>query len=162
MLNRLRAATLAVPPIIVLTATGAFAGCPSIFRGAVNTPNDASPLSWNCPAGFAKQPYWFALFFDLQNQTVRRTSAVKMQANLVDAFGDIVQTWSFTENANLGSGDLDTAIWNVRESSAVQSSDHVDLYVLAIKYQDGSVWRSPTTPKVGPTPGPDDRFSRSP
>lgn len=110
---------------------------------------------------FIATPYWFNLNFTARNTSPKRTVAVKLQANLLDAFGSIVETWPIVENTSLGTSDEDMATFGVRKSAAVQSVKSIDLYLLAIKYEDGSVWTSDLHPHVGPTPAPNEKLQRA-
>jgi hypothetical protein len=101
--------------------------------------------------------------FKATNTDVRRVQAMKLQANFVDAFGDVLRTIPIIENARLGTGDSDAAVWAFRPAVDKNSLDHVAFFVIAVKYEDGSLWRAPgDAPKAGPTPAPSARLRRFP
>lgn len=137
--------------------------CSDLHAKPVNViaPADAS-LAWPWKVYYSND-YWFNVVFSLQNTSGKRTAAVKMQANLVDAFSTVLETWPIVESAKLSSGDIDHATWAVRCSDPVTAGiDHVDLYVLAIKYDDGSTWQtSNPAPPIGPMPPADSHFMRA-
>ena len=104
----------------------------------------------------------FELRVYLTNHGKAKTTAVKLQANMFDAFGTLVRTWQFDEPMGIapGSADYDNALYGQHMIPAIQTVDHVDLYVLGVAYADGTTWTTAIKPDVGPTPSPDDRFHR--
>jgi hypothetical protein len=51
--------------------------------------------------------------------------------------------------------------WAFRPTVDKNSLDHVAFSVIAVKYEDGSLWRDPgAEPKMGPTPAPSARLRR--
>ena len=105
----------------------------------------------------------FDLRMYLTNNGKAKTTAVKMQANMFDAFGTLVQTWQFDEPMGLdpNTTNYDNAPYGQRMLPAIQTVDHVDLYVLGVAYADGTTWTTATKPDIGPTPVPDDHFRRN-
>lgn len=69
-------------------------------------------LKWSCvTAGplYEHSRRWYLITFKVTNAGPKRTQALKMQANVIDAFGDVLATVPITENARLGNGDSDGA-----------------------------------------------------
>ena len=98
----------------------------------------------------------FGVDFDFKNDDARRTKALKLRLDLLDTFGDLIETWPITENTSLGFGDIDRAHFARRAGTLGSSVSKVNLYVVAIAYDDGTVWENPmAVPSPGPTP-PDD------
>ncbi|MGD0473872.1 MAG: hypothetical protein ABSB70_11775 [Candidatus Velthaea sp.] len=122
------------------------------------TPPPGLQMSWDCVTGgplFEHERAWFIVTFKATNTDQRRVQAMKLQANFVDAFGDVLRTIPIVENARLGTGDSDAAVWAFRPTIDKNSLDHVAFFVIAVKYEDGSLWRSsPPEPRIGPTPAP--------
>lgn len=122
------------------------------------TPPSGLSFQWDCvTAGplYEHERRWYLVTFKFTNVGQLRTEAVKMQANLVDAFGEILLSIPIIENARLGNGDADGAVWAFRSPVDPHSVDHVNFFVLAAKFVDGTLWTSPhASPKIGPTPGP--------
>jgi hypothetical protein len=120
-------------------------------------------INWDCVTGgplYDHEREWFIVTFKATNTDARRIAAMKLQANFVDAFGDVLRTVPIVENARLSTGDSDAAVWAFRPTVDKNSLDHVAFYVIAVKYEDGSLWNAPgSEPKAGPTPAPlsDDR-----
>lgn len=115
-------------------------------------------MTWDCVTGgplYDHETSWFIVTFKATNTDARRVAAMKLQANFVDAFGDVLRTVPIVENARLGNGDSDGAVWAFRPAVDKNSLDHVAFYVLAVKYEDGSLWHyAGPPPKSGPTPAP--------
>lgn len=121
------------------------------------------PLQWGCvTAGplYEHQRNWYLITFKVTNQGQRRTAAFKMQANIVDAFGDILLSVPIVENASLGNGDSDGAVWSFHPPFSYQSVDHVVFHVLAVKFADGTLWNSPKEVKTGMLPSAHARLQR--
>jgi hypothetical protein len=121
-------------------------------------------LQWTCVTGgplFGHERNWYLVTFKVTNAGERRTAALKLQANLVDAFGDVLLAIPIVENAKLGTGDSDAAVWAFHPRIDPNSIDHVAFGVLAVKYVDGDVWTNPASPlKAGPTPAPEAALRR--
>jgi hypothetical protein len=130
------------------------------------TPPPTLQMTWECVTGgplFGHERAWFIVTFKATNTDTRRVRAMKLQANFVDAFGDVLRMVPIVENARLGTGDSDAAAWAFRPTVDKNSLDHVALYVIAVKYEDGSLWRAADPePKTGPTPAPSARLTRFP
>jgi hypothetical protein len=128
------------------------------------TPPAAVPLTWDCVVGgplYEHERDWFIIAFKVTNAGQRRVDALKLQANVVDAFGEVLQTIPIVENAKLGHGDADGAVWAFRPGFDKNSVDHVAVYLLAVKYADGTIWSAEgRAPKTGPTPDPRARLRR--
>jgi hypothetical protein len=128
------------------------------------TPPPGLRMTWDCVTGgplFDHERAWFIVTFKATNTDSRRVRAMKLQANFVDAFGDVLRMVPIVENARLGTGDSDAAAWAFRPTVDKNSLDHVAFYVIAVKYEDGSLWRAPgPEPKTGPTPAPAARLNR--
>jgi len=123
------------------------------------------PLAWDCvTAGplYEHERTWYLVTFRVTNQGAKRTAAFKLQANVMDTFGDILLSVPITETASLGRGDADGAVFAFHPPFPRGSVDHVAFAVLAVKYADGSVWKSPEQLKTGPEPGAAARLSRFP
>jgi len=111
------------------------------------------PMRWDCvTAGplYEHTRKWYIVTFKVTNQGPRRTEARMMQANIVDTFGDVMLSVPITDNANLGRGDSNGAVFAFHPPFSPNSVDHVNFYVLAVKFTDGSIWKSADTPKTGP------------
>lgn len=92
------------------------------------TPPANLPLSWNCvTAGplYEHERRRFLITFNVTNHGTKRTGALKMQANIVDTFGDILMTVPIVETARLGNGDSDGAVFAFRPPFPAKSVDHV-------------------------------------
>jgi hypothetical protein len=130
------------------------------------TPPPELQMTWDCVTGgplFGHERAWFIVTFKATNTDQRRVTAMKLQANFVDAFGDVLRIVPIIENARLGTGDSDAAVWAFRPTVDKNSLDHVALYVIAVKYEDGSLWHaSGPEPKTGPTPAPNAGLRRFP
>jgi hypothetical protein len=77
------------------------------------TPPPNLQMTWECVTGgplFGHEREWFIVTFKATNTDPRRVSAMKLQANFVDAFGDVLRTIPIIENARLGTGDSDGAV----------------------------------------------------
>ena len=156
--------TLAATAVVALaSAVPALADCPQSKTTLL--PSNA-PIALMCssfgPNGTSAEPR-FDLRVYLANRGNVRTTAVKLQANMFDAFGTLVESWQFDEPMSLdpGTTDYDNALYGQRMEPAIQTVDHVDLYVLGVAYADGTTWTTTAKPEVGPLPGPDDHFRRS-
>lgn len=120
------------------------------------TPPANLPFTWNCvTAGplYEHERRWFLVTFKVTNHSAKRTQALKMQANIVDTFGDILMTVPIVESAVLGNGDSDGAVFAFHPPFTPKSIDHVNFYVLAVKWSDGTVWQAPAPPETRTTPG---------
>ena len=120
-------------------------------------PPQGLALAWDCvTAGplYEHERRWYVITFKVTNSGGRRTTALKLQADLVDAFGDVVLSVPIVENANLGTGHSDAAVWAFHPVVSPNSIDHVSFHVLAVKFADGTLWKNPAEPKAGPTPPP--------
>jgi hypothetical protein len=121
-------------------------------------PPPSLQMTWECVTGgplYDHERNWFIVAFKATNTDTRRVQAMKLQANVVDAFGDVLRTVPIVENARLRTGDSDGAVWAFQPAVDANSIDHVAFYVLAVKYESGSVWTHPgPPPKSGPTPAP--------
>jgi hypothetical protein len=130
------------------------------------TPPAALQMTWDCVTGgplYEHEHEWFIVTFKATNADPRRVQAMKLQANFVDAFGDVLRMIPIVENARLSTGDADAAVWAFRPTVDKNSLDHVAFYVIAVKYEDGSLWRAEgPEPKAGPTPAPGARLRRFP
>jgi hypothetical protein len=130
------------------------------------TPPPGLQMTWQCVTGgplYDHEQAWFIVTFKATNTDARRVQAMKLQANFVDAFGDVLRTIPIIENARLGTGDSDAAVWAFRPAVDKNSLDHVAFFVVAVKYEDGSLWHAPgDAPKAGPTPAPSARLRRFP
>jgi hypothetical protein len=127
------------------------------------TPPASLPLTWNCvTAGllYEHQRRYFLITFKVTNDGEKRTEALKLQANIVDTFGDILLTVPIVEAARLGNGDSDGAVFAFQPPFPPKSVDHVSFYVLAVKWSDGSVWNAPALPKSGRSSGADVALQR--
>jgi hypothetical protein len=151
--------------IVVSTATPARANC--IAHQPPNARFIAPPglqMTWECVTGgplYDHERDWFIITFKATNTDTRRVQAMKLQANVVDAFGDVLRTVPIVENARLGTGDSDGAVWAFRPTVDTNSIDHVAFYVLAVKYESGPVWTYPgPSPRSGPTPSPRAKLQR--
>ena len=161
-MNRL--ITLAATAALTLaTAAAAGADCPTSNLSLL--PADA-PIGLACssygPNGTASEPR-FDMRVYLTNVGKAKTTAVKLQANMFDAFGTLVRTWQFDEPMGLdpGTTDYDNALYGQRMEPAIQTVARVDLYVLGVAYADGTTWTAPIkAPAVGPTPAPEEHFHR--
>ncbi|MFN2460543.1 MAG: hypothetical protein ABR591_07640, partial [Candidatus Velthaea sp.] len=131
---------------------------------ALFTPPSSLKMTWECVTGgplFEHKRDWFIVTFKATNNDPRRVEAMKLQANFVDAFGDVLRTVPIIENARLRTGDSDAALWAFKPATDSNSLDHVALYVVAVKYADGSLWKAAApAPKAGPTPSPRMRLTR--
>ena len=160
---------------LVATAAVAFAsfGLASVAPASADCPQSKTtllpsdaPIGLMCssfgPNGAGSETR-FDLRVYLTNRGKAKTTAVKLQANMFDAFGTLVGTWQFDEPMGLdpGTSDYDNALYGQRMLPAIQTVDHVDLYVLGVAYADGTTWSTPVKPDVGPTPIPEDHFHRS-
>ncbi len=158
-------------PLFALVAIGviAFLGKAALAnciahqpRNTVFTPPDL-PFQWDCvTAGplYEHERSWYLVTFKVKNQGQRRTVALKMQANIMDAFGDVLLSVPIIENANLGNGDSDGAVWAFHPPFSYHSVDHVSFEVLAVKFADGTVWKNPKELKTGPEPEARARLQR--
>jgi len=120
------------------------------------TPPAGLPLKWDCvTAGplYEHTRRWYIVTFKVTNEGARRTQALKMQANIFDTFGDVLLTVPIVDNANLGQGNSNGAVFAFHPPFAPNGVDHVVFYLLAIKYADGGVWKNPVEPKSGPVAG---------
>jgi hypothetical protein len=130
------------------------------------TPPPGLQMSWDCVTGgplYDHERDWFIVTFKATNTDPRRVQAMKLQANFVDAFGDVLRTIPIVENARLSTGDSDAAVWAFRPTVDKNSLDHVAFHVIAVKYEDGSLWHADgPQPKAGPTPAPSARLRRFP
>jgi hypothetical protein len=121
------------------------------------------PLSWSCvTAGplYEHERRWFLITFKLSNHGAKRTEALKMEANIYDTFGDILMTVPIVEAARLGNGDSDGAVFAFHPPFTPKSVDHVTFSVLAVKWSDGTVWKTPNPPKTGTMLGADVALQR--
>jgi hypothetical protein len=137
------------------------------------TPPDNLGLQWECvtagPWGLNNGPWaynngsdWYFITFKVTNENARRTEALKMQANMVDAFGDILLTVPIAEEAQLGRGNFDEAVFGFHNPVPSTSISHVDFSLVAVQYADGGVWQNPDVPKTGPLAGPQIAIQRFP
>jgi hypothetical protein len=92
-MNRLRTISIRCTGMAALISATALARF-QIFKGPLNTSYDGDPpVGWNCPPAFISRTMWFKMILELQKPSDKRTTAVKMQVNLVYGFGQIVETW---------------------------------------------------------------------
>jgi hypothetical protein len=84
------------------------------------------------------------------NEGDRPVNAVKLQADMVDSFGDVILTIPISENAPLGQGGVDGAVFAFHSPVPPSSIDHVNFAVLAVRFDDGSVWSNADLPQRGP------------
>ncbi len=148
--------------VALALAAPAVADCPQSKTKLL--PADA-PIGLMCssfgPNGPNADRFDFRMY--LTNLGKAKTTAVKLQANMYDAFGSLVRTWQFDEPMGLDPGTVnyDNALYGEHMIPAIQTVDHIDLFVLGVAYVDGSTWTTTAKPDVGPTPVPDDHFRRS-
>ena|ERR1700680_2608611 len=129
------------------------------------TPPPDLQLKWDCvTAGplYEHERRWYIVTFKVTNEGTRRTEALKMQANIVDTFGEVLLTVPVIDNAKLGQGDSNGAVFAFHPTFSPNSVDHVNFFVLAVKFADGSVWKNPLVPKSGPTAGGNVALQRFP
>jgi hypothetical protein len=164
-----RLTVIAALAVIAIAALAGPAAANCIAHQPANakfTPPAGLQMSWECVTGgplYDHERERFIVTFKATNTDARRVQAMKLQANFVDAFGDVLRTIPIIENARLSTGDSDAAVWAFRPTVDKNSLDHVAFYVLAVKYEDGSVWHAEgAEPKVGPTPAPSARLRRFP
>src|SRR5579864_4927919 len=120
------------------------------------TPPPDLQLRWECvTAGplYEHTRRWYIITFKVTNAGARRTEALKMQANVVDTFGDVILTVPITDNASLGQGNSNGAVFAFHPPFSPNSVDHVNFFVLALKYADGAVWKNSVVPKSGTLAG---------
>ena len=122
------------------------------------TPPAGLQMTWTCvTAGplYEHERSWYIITFKVRNDGAVRTEALKMQADVVDAFGDDLLSVPIVENARLATGDTDGAVFAFHPPFVPSSVDHVNLHVLAVRFADGSVWKnSSPAPTSGATPPP--------
>jgi len=136
--------------IVATAASGAAARANCLAHQPANmrfTPPDGLGLSWECttagPWVYNRGRDWYFITFKVTNHGARQANALKLQANLVDAFGDVLLTVPITESAQLDDGQSDGAVYAFHNPVPANSIDHVDFMVLAVSYADGSVWANP-------------------
>lgn len=120
------------------------------------TPPRELELKWECTTAgplYEHARRWYIITLKVTNEGARRVQALKMQADIVDAFGDVLLAVPITENANIGQGNSDGAVFAFHPPFPPNSADHVNFYLLAVRYVDGGVWKSATEPKSGPALG---------
>jgi hypothetical protein len=145
--------------VLMLAAPAATVSANCIAHQPANmrfTPPADLPLSWSCvTAGplYEHERRYFLVTFKVTNHGEKRTEALKMQANVVDTFGDVLLSVPIVESAHLGKGDSDGAVFAFRPPFPANSVDHVSFYVLAVKWSDGTVWKAPAPPKTGTIAG---------
>ena len=152
--NTLRTSATLLAAIFALS-TPALANCIAHQpANAVFTPPPQLQLTWDCvTAGslYDHVKHWYILTFKATNADSRRLVAMKLRYDLFDAFGDVLQTIPIVENARLGNGDSDAAVWAFHPQVDPNSIDHVAFHVLAVKFDSGEPW---TTTAPLPSPGP--------
>ncbi|MEO6990949.1 MAG: hypothetical protein ABI346_03270 [Candidatus Baltobacteraceae bacterium] len=133
---------------------------------AVFSPPAALQLQWDCVTAGSLYDHakrWYILTFKATNADQRRLVAMKLRYDLVDAFGEILMTVPVVENAKLGNGDSDAAVWAFHPQVDPNSIDHVAFHVLAAKFDTGPPWTSSAAlPSPGPTPAPRAGLQRFP
>jgi hypothetical protein len=159
-------AALAVSALAALAAPAAANCIAHQPANAQFTPPPNLQMTWDCVTGgplYEHERDWFIVTFKATNTDSRRVQAMKLQANFVDAFGDVLRTLPIVENARLSTNDSDAAVWAFRPTVDKNSLDHLAFYVIAVKYEDGSLWHAEgPEPKAGPTPTPSARLRRFP
>jgi hypothetical protein len=152
---------VATAVLMLAALVPALADCPQSKTKLL--PSDA-PIGLMCSSFGPNGPNndRFDLRVYLTNRGALKTTAVKLQANMFDAFGSLVRTWQFDEPMGLdpGTTNYDNALYGQRMLPEIQTVDHVQLYVLGVAYADGTTWTTTLKPDVGPTPIPDDHFHR--
>jgi len=146
-------------------ASAAFANCIAHQPANMVFTPPALPLSWDCvTAGplYEHERNWYLVTFKVTNRGEKRTAAFKMQANMIDTFGDVLLSVPIVETANLGSGDSDGAVFAFHPPFPHKSVEHVTFALLALKYADGNVWKNPVAMKTGPELGAAARLQRFP
>jgi hypothetical protein len=93
---------------------------------------------------------WYFITFKATNEDSRQVQALKVQANFVDAFGDILLTIPFSENVQLSQGGSDGAVFAFHSPVPPNSINQIDFSALAVRFADGSVWQDADVPEIGP------------
>jgi hypothetical protein len=110
-------------------------------------------LSWECVTGGPVQltggASYYAVTFRVTNEGMRRTQSLQLQANLVDPAGNVVLTVPINESAQLGQGNADGAVYLFPEPPNLKA-DHTEVFLLAVQYADGGMWKTTQPPPVGP------------